>query len=345
MISSLTLSMLAVATLTPASVQQNAQDVISSAQARQAERYTTVDNYTVVRSFGSIETSEYYEKIEVNGQPVFRLVPIIEYQRAQGEDGEPLSADQLREIADASEAASKEMDEQMASQGGMETGLDMGGLMMDNAMLYRAAAAGIDEAEAEEWGRKDAAKRMHGMAEFAQRAKLVGTEAIDGRDAYVLRAEDLSDIVMSEPDDDAQYTLQTMTVWIDKEELVMLRMKMDGTLEREGQTRDMTIENLLQDYREAGPLYESYRRVMRISGLMGEMSEKDRKEMEKAKKQMEEMEAQLDDVPASARPMVEGQIKKARAMMDAMMKDGTMETTVDVVRIDVNQGPPIPQGN
>lgn len=343
MISSLTLSMLAVATLAP-TAPQDAKEILKSAQARQAERYATVDNYTVVQSVGGIESSMYHEKIEVNGQPVFRLVPIIEYQRAQGEDGEPLTPDQLREMADASEATGKAMDEQMAGQGGGMPGMDMGGMMMDNAMLYRGAAAGLEEAEAEDWGRDDAARGVQGMAEFARRAKVVGTEAIDGRDAYVLRAEDLSDVVMSQPEDEGQYTLQKMTVWLDKEELVLLGTKMDGTIEAEGQTREMTIENLLQDYRQVGPLYESHRRVMRISGLMGEMSDKDRKEMEEAKKQMEEMEAQLDDVPASARPMVESQIKKARAMMDSMLKDGTMEAVVDVVRIDVNQGPPIPEG-
>jgi len=117
------------------------------------------------------------------------------------------------------------------------------------------------------------------------------------------------------------------------------------TLEREGQTREMTIENIQQDYRQAGPLYESYRQVMRISGLMGEMSEKERKDLEKSKKQLEEMEAQLDQMPASARSMIEGQIKKSRAMIDAMSNDGAMETTLDVVRIDINQGPPIPKAN
>jgi hypothetical protein len=333
MISSLTLSMLAAVTLAPTAPQET-QDILSSGQARQAERYATVDNYSVVRSMGGIETSEYYEKIEVNGQPVFRLVPIIEYQGAVGEDGEPLTADELREI-----------DKQMATQGGMETGLDMGDLMMDNAAMYRAAAEGVEEAEAEEWGRKDAARSVQGMAQFARRAKVVGTETIDGREAYVIHADDLSDIEMGQGDNEAQYTLQTMTAWIDTEELVMLRLKMDGILERDGQSRDMTIENLQQDYRQTGPLYESYRQVMRISGLMGEMSEKDRKDLEKAQKEMEEMEAQLDEMPASARSMVEGQMKKYRAMIDSMLKDGAIETTVDVVRIEVNQGPPVPKAN
>lgn len=345
MIRSLFLSVLAVATITSTATPQDAQEILKSAQARQAERYATVDNYTVVQSVSGIESSMYYEKIEVDGQPVFRLVPIMEYQRAQGEDGEPLTADQLREMADASEATGQAMNEQMAGQGGGMPGMDMGGMMMDNAILYRGAAAGLDEAEAENWGRDDAAKGVQGMAQFARRAKVAGTETFDGREAYVLVAEDLSDIVMSEEDDEAQYTLNTMTVWLDKEELVLLGTKMDGTVEAEGQTREMTIENLLQDYRQVGPLYESHRRVMRISGLMGEMSEKDRKDLEKAKKEMEEMEAQLEEMPASARSMVEGQIKKYRAMMDSMLKDGAMEATVDVVRIDVNQGPPIPEGN
>jgi hypothetical protein len=344
MLSSLTLSVLAVATLAPTTVPQDAQEILASALERQEERQATVDNYTVVRLVNGMEVPAYYEKIEIGGRPTFRMVSIAELERARAEEeGQAMSADDYRKMADAHEMVGEALAEQWAKDGGiLLPGMDPREMMGENAMFLRATADAVDSLEASDGGRGDAAASMQGMAEFARRAELVGTETVDGREAYHLRAEDLSGIDLTQPDEDASFTPETISMWIDTEELVPLRMRMEGTMEADGETRPLTMERLSQDYRQVGPLYESYRQVMRISGIMGEMSEKDRKDLEKAKKEMEQLEAQLDEMPASARSMVEGQLKKARAQMEAMSGDGTMEMAIDVVRIEVNQGPPEP---
>ena len=102
MLRSLTMFVLAAAVGTSAIAAQEAQEVLATAQARQAERWSTVDNYSVVQSISGMEVTQYYEKFEVDGQPSFRLVPVVEYAQMLGQE---LSAEELRAIAAAEESA------------------------------------------------------------------------------------------------------------------------------------------------------------------------------------------------------------------------------------------------
>jgi len=321
---------------------QEAGDILTTAQARQAERWATVNNYSVVQSISGIEVIQYYEKFEVDGQVAFRLVPAVEYAESmKSDDGEPLSAEDLRAIAAAEESTAAELKAQRR-EGDYESpsGMSPDELLTNHAMLMNAAATAHEEAEAGEGGRVDASAGVRAMTAFGRRAQVVGTETVSGREAFVLRAEGLSDIDLSEPDSEAQFTLHTMSVWIDADQYVLLRTKMEGELEAEGEMRPMTVERVSEDYRQVGPLYEPHRQVMRITGLMDALSEDDRKKLEKGRKEMAKAEEEMAKMDAATRSMVEGQMAKARQMLASLEAKGAFETEVDVVRIEVNQGPP-----
>jgi outer membrane lipoprotein-sorting protein len=344
MLRSLTMFVLAAAVGTPALAAQEAQEILATAQARQAERWSTVDNYRVVQSIGGVEVTQYYQKFEVDGQAAFRLVPVTEY--VQAEDGQQLSAEELRTIAAAEESTAAELKKKRGEGGAqMPDGMNADELLTNHAMLLNAAATAHEEAEASEGGRVDATAGVRAMTAFGRRAQVVGTEQVNGRDAFLLRAEGLSDIDLSEPGAEAQFTMNTMSVWIDSEHYVLLRTKMDGDLAAEGKVRPMTVERVTEDYRPVGPLYEPYRQVMRITGLMDALSDKDRKKLEEGRKQMAEAEEQMAEMDAATRSMVEGQMEKARQMLASLEASGAIETTVDVVRIEINQGPPQSMGN
>ena len=168
---------------------------------------------------------------------------------------------------------------------------------------------------------------------------------MNGREAFVLRAEGLSDVDLSEPDAETRFTMNTMTVWIDSDQYVLVRTKMEGELEAEGKVRPMTVERLAEDYRQVGPLYETFRQTMRITGLMDALSEDDRKKLEEGRKQMAEAEEQMAKMDAATRSMVEGQMEKARQMLASLEESGAIQSTVDVVRIEINEGPPQSMGN
>jgi len=235
------------------------------------------------------------------------------------------------------------LDDEMAKSGmPMLPGMEYPGQMMrDNALFAEASAGAIREAEAGDFGRSDAAATLAATGEMARTMRLVGRETVDGRDALHLRAEGL-DRVVSQPGDERQFTIRSVSLWVDAEQFVTLRLSMEGEVEADGEKQSVTIERLLQDYRSVGPLYESHRQVMRISGLMGAMDPKDRQKIEESMKQLEELEDQLEQMPAAARGMIERQIARANEQMQMLTSDGGFELVTAVLRIEINTGPPPP---
>ncbi len=358
MLHTLTLTALgAAASVMPA--QQSAQEILETMRARQLERWETVDNYTVfqkveglefpmmtgVTESGELEVPMHYQKHEIDGRVAFGIVDPNEYQVAVGqasEQGAMLDSTALAQAADAHRMVGDAFDQEMAKSGmPMLPGMDYPGQMMrDNAMFYDTAAVAVAEAEAGDFGRGNAAATLAAHDAMMETMRLVGREEVGGREAFHLRAEGL-DRVISQPGEEGRFTLRAANMWVDTERYVLLRTAMEGELAAEGETREVTLEQDLEDYREVGPLYESYRQVMRMKGLMGDMDPKQREELEKAKRQMEEMEAQLDQMPAAARGMVESQMEKARAQM-AMLEGDGFEMATQVLRIEINTGPPPP---
>lgn len=317
---------------------QDAQSILESAQAKQAERWATVDDYTVVREVNGIEVTSWYRKFTVDGRTLFREVPRTEWERerTRAAGGTVLSSEDMELYAKASEQAGDQMAEEMARQGVPSMpGFDFQQMMSDQALFLRAGAA-YEEND----GRADAAEKADGMAAFARRARVVGREEVDGRAAFHLRAADLSDVPMAGTGDDARFTLKNASVWIDASEYVPLRLRVEGVMEKDGEKRDVVIERLDQAYERAGPLYESRRQVMRLSGLMEAMSPDERKKMQKARADLETMEAQMSQIPPAARGMVEKQMEKMKAQLSMMTDEGVFEAVIDVVRIAVNEGPP-----
>ncbi|MGD8278590.1 MAG: hypothetical protein PVH00_11215 [Gemmatimonadota bacterium] len=333
----LALSALPVLALASALAPQDAQSVLAAAQSKQAERWATVDDYTVVREINGIEVTSWYRKFEVDGRTLFRQVPRTEWQRqrAEAEGGVVMTSEDYEAYADASEQLGDAMMSELAKEGVPPIpGFDFGQMMDDQALFLRFAAS-YEEND----GRADAAEAAAGMASFADRARLVGREDVDGRQAFHLVADDLPDLP-EQSAGDARFTLKRASLWLDADEYVPLRVRIEGVMEADGEERDVVIERLDQSYERAGPLYESRRQVMRLSGMMEALSPEDRKKMEEARAELEKLEAQMDQIPPAARGMVERQMDRMKTQLAMMNDEGVFETVIDVVRIGVNEGPP-----
>ena len=358
MLHALTLTALGATAL--AMPQQSAQEILETMRARQLERAETVDNYTVfvkmsgiefpmmpgVTESGEMESPMHYQKHEIEGRVAFGMVEPDEYVLAvgqAGDGGEYMNAGFFEAMGDANRMMADGFEAEMRKSGapmflpGMN---EPGNMLRENAAFADASAEGIRETEAKDFGRGSAAGALAAHDEMMRSLRLVGREKVGDREAFHLRAEGLNR-VLSEPGEDYTFTMRAANVWIDVEHYVILRTTMEGDLEADGESRAVTMEQLYEDYKQAGPLYESYRQVMRMSGLMGAMDPKQREELEKARQQMEEMEAQLDQMPAAARGMVERQMETARQQM-AMLDNDAIEMITDVLRIEINTGPPPP---
>ena len=201
---------------------------------------------------------------------------------------------------------------------------------MTGSMAMFARAAGQAEQNQPSSGDQPAADASQMLA-FARQAEVVGTEQIDGRAAFHLRAEDLNQVQEA---DGQTFTIQAMSLWIDSTEYVPLQSKLTGVVTSGKETRPFLIEKLDMDYRQVpdSKLYESFKQVLRIGGMM---DAKQQAEMREAQKQMAEFEQQMAAMPASQRQMMEKMMGGRLDMMRKMAAGGGFETETSIEEIKV----------
>jgi hypothetical protein len=342
-----TLALIPLILIASSSAATDASSILDAARAKQLARWKNVENYTItyrVNDSGGLQAPIYYEKVKVGGRTTFRMVTAAEYYRVTSEQaGFPPGKEVMAGIGPGLDM----LTDAMAAGGGDMPPMDLRGMTSQMSMFVQA---GVSAKEND--GRADAAEALDDFAEFARRARLAGTEQVAAtsgtqaatREAYRLEAEGLSDIKLEQPKENATFTLKKVTLWLDKEQLVPLRLLMEGEAENKGKKSPIGIEKLDLDYKQVGPLHESHHQVYRLSGLMSNLSDKDRKEMEKAKAEFEKAKAQLESMPPQQREMVEKMMKGQMAKFEAMTSGDAVESSTDVVSLAVNEGPPTPYG-
>ena len=189
---------------------------------------------------------------------------------------------------------------------------------MSSGPFSKDAGAAMDEAQA--------------MDDFIEHAELVGTETVDGREAFHLRVEDAGKLDMRPADN---FTMDVANLWVDASEYVPLKMTMTGVMSEGGQQRPVSIERIQTDYREVpgSKLYESYRQSMTMSGTL---SDADRAQLEKAKVELEKLEQQMAEMPAQQRKMIEPMMGPRIEMMRQMIQESGITVDVIVSEIVVN---------
>jgi hypothetical protein len=323
----------------------DAQQVMAMARARQLQRLAAVDNYTVIQTVNGIPAPTYFEKLGTGNAATFRAVPMSEWSNPDSVDMKALMtgmAQGQRMLAGAFRTPGQTGDMTVGPMNNMIAG------MLDSMAMFSDFAAHAPDSISD--GRAEAADALAGMATFARRARLIGEEVVDGRRAYLLRATGLGDILLQQAADAPEFSLDSVSVWLDAQELVPLRMSMAGQMTAEGRTTPVTIEQESHDYRAFGPLYEAQRQVMRITGMMEAMAtdprqrrdmERMRRDMERAQGEMARMEGELAKLPAAQRRMIEGRMRQSMAQMEAMAAGGALEMEVQRTVRDWNKGPPL----
>ena len=325
----------------------DAASLLKDAKAKQAQRWATVDNYTVTIAIdvaNGLQTSIYYEKMEVDGQVTFRMVSPAEFYATTSEKaGFPVDKEMMSEMAKGLDM----LGDAVATGDGDMPPMDLRG-MTSQMSLFAEAASKVEVGD----GRAEATDAVRDFTEFTKRAKLAGTDKVAAtsgsspqmRDAYRLVADDLADIQLEQPQGDSKYTLQKVSLWVDKEHLVPLRLLMEGEVEAKGKKTPMTIEKLDLDYKQVGPLYESHTQMYKLSGMMAGLSEKEKKDLEKAKQEMEKAKAEMEKMPPQQKAMVEKMMKGQMEKFEAMMAGDAFTSVTKVQSIAINEGPPTAYG-
>lgn len=339
---------LAVAALltAPVGAQQTAQSIMATAGQKEAARLAGVSDYVIIQSTGVMEAPAYYEKTEIGGKKLFRLVPMVEWEKRRPgaiQNPEAMAAG----MAMALDYLKGEMQTQM---GGTPAGAALGGEMagmMDNMVKFSMAAATASDHISD--GRAEAKEAAQGQALFATRARFVGRERVDTFETLHLHADNLQDIPLQQPEDGGKVTMLDASLWLDATDYVPRRLLMHLDVENDGRHVPIALETVLGEYQRKGTLLVAGHQAMQLRGIMEAMAtdSKDRKKLEKARKDLEKMQAQMAGMdeqmakmPAGARRMMQGQIDKAMKQMEMLAADGSFNAELSFRIHSVNQGPP-----
>ena len=82
------------------------------------------------------------------------------------------------------------------------------------------------------------------MADFARTARLAGSETIGGREAFILRADDVNQTQRTA--DGQTFTIRTATFWVDTAEYVPLKFRMEGVATSQGEQRDWSSKSRIR---------------------------------------------------------------------------------------------------
>jgi len=175
-------------------------------------------------------------------------------------------------------------------------------------------------------------------------AQATGREEVDGAMCHRLETSQLEHLdIMPRTPGSENYTLKTLTLWLDSEAQVVRRMTMQGEADAEGQKVPVTIEVQLQDYRTVGTMVEPFRTVMKITGLnaiAGGGDAKRAEEMKRAQAERARLQEQMAAMPPEQRKMMEAQLGPMLKRMESMMQGAGMQFVTTVKSIEINQGPP-----
>jgi|GEM_PF-1024880 hypothetical protein len=359
---------IAVAALPAASLAESPLQIYDKMQEQEQAGIRDNKDVTVRKRTMGIDQIDYYEAQAVPGLKnsdgeqmyVLRTVPPQELQQRQAAGGmQNASAPELRAAADKIEKAGKMAHDAMQQEmqnaqlpGGLTDMLmsapkDQPWLSPDPqsvagmyATMLRGAAQGKEEQAARDDPAAMAQERAAARDLIAAKSRVVGTESIDGNEAFHIAAENVGQRQVT--DDGQEITLNTMNMWVDANAYVPLRLQIDGELDDGKQTRQIRIERDDKDYRHVdgcGRLYKPFLTVMKISGIM---DEEQKAQMAEAQAKMAELDKQLAQMPASQRDMIMRQMGPQMEMMKNMASGGGIEIESRISEMHCNTGPPNP---
>ncbi len=319
-------------------ISQDAKSILLKMQEKQQERWQGINNYTVTLSLPEamgMETSVYYQRREGEIPITFQEVPRPLYEREMViRAGFPPP----EEVATAQADALRKYMEFGAPTAGMDFN-QMAGFLDAGAAAYGIIS---DEAAEDE-------KENGDMQEFIKRAKFVGTEMVrstsedkngkfEQSEAFHLYADNLEDIELEQHEGGGEFTLETTSLFIEKEEFVPLALIMKGNIDSgDGNKTPITISKFDLDYKKVGSLYESYTKAYQIAGIFQAMSKKEQKEMEQAREQLANM---TEDQKEIMEKMMPGKMEQLTRMIEGESYNSDMKVT----SIAINEGPPAAYG-
>lgn len=341
MMSSIAAPVLALATALAPGMPQDAPEIMLRAQQAKIDREAAVENYTVDQRSAGSRHLLYYERVP--GTNAFRLVPPSEWAT----EGSPYAQEDAALMASGMATGLRMLGPALANEMGPAAGaLELNDMMSEMAGFLDSAAVAAASADD---GSGDALEADFQMAAFASAARLVGRETVDGRDAYLLRAEGptLEAYTQTTPEG-ARFEPTRASLWLDAEYYVPVRLRVEGSMSHGNESSPITIEKFSRDNTFFGDMGGGVVlpkiQTMRIEGLTGDgMTDKEKAEMRKAQEELRKVKEQLDALPQAQKDMIMSRMGNQMEQLERMASRGSggaIEATIEILDVKVNEGPP-----
>ena len=124
-------------------------------------------------------------------------------------------------------------------------------------------------------------------------------------------------------------------IWIQPETFVILKHRVDGIALANGESRQFFIEAEFSDFRHVpnSSMYQPYKRVMRMGGLMDDAQ---MAQMEEARKQLAELDRQMESMTPEQRKMMESMVGNQLDTVRGLANGGVFEYVETIDEILVN---------
>jgi hypothetical protein len=177
------------------------------------------------------------------------------------------------------------------------------------------------------------ARELENLTRAMETPMEVSSEPIGGVPAQKISASDLNIEYANE--DGTRVEIDTMSAWIDTEQFARRKIRFEGTMESDGETRPFFLEKEFADFRFVPNtvLYEPYKEILRMGGMLGP---EELAEVAEAQRKLDEFESQLAAMSAAERQMMEKMMGSQVEQMKSLASAGTVEIEVITSEIIVN---------
>lgn len=170
---------------------------------------------------------------------------------------------------------------------------------------------------------------------LVDRARVQGTETVNGVRTHVLVIEDLEGLGLSDAVPQSQgsgeFAPETMTMYLGADDYLIHRMRLTGSMQMGGNASEVTLVANMKDYRQVEGFYHPFLMEARLEGLTAALPPEQRQKLQ-------QMQEQLESMP----PQQREQMKKMLGPQLEALSSGQMEFTVTVKDLQVNT--PSPDG-
>lgn len=197
------------------------------------------------------------------------------------------------------------------------------------------AAAAMRQVDTPESREAVAAALEQMLAAFAEEATVAGVETVDGQKTARIQMDNLN--IAQAMDDGSEFLINSMSVWIDPKHAKRRKMRFDGTMTQDGQTKPFYIEQEKSDYRRVGNsyLYEPHLEIMRGGGFLDEQQQA---EIAEAMVELDKYEEQMAAMDPQQRAMMDRMVGPQIEALRRMASGDGFEIRFVVQSIEINPG-------